>query len=467
MEKRVLSFALALVMCLALLPSAALAADSDFVIENGVLLGYNGSGGNVVIPDGVTQIGTIEGLDRGGVWSGTQSPITSVTIPNSVTTIGAAAFLDRGGLIKITSVTIPNSVTTIGRGAFRDLSTLTSVTIGNGIKSLTADTGAYGEVAHGGVFVNCENLTNVTFVDGLTIITDNMFENCTSLKSIVIPDSVTSIGDNAFSNCKSLASVTIGNGVTNIGAAAFLNCSALTTITIPESVTSIGYGTFDAMDNTHTPSYPLPNLTIICAAGSAAETYVKESGNKYEITGDTTNPPPALDLTSASTWAQEGITNAVAANLVPQNLQSAYTQATTRAEFAALAVALYEQVKGAEITERKTFDDTNDINVEKAAAIGIVSGVGDNKFDPNSGLTREQAAVMLARLANVIGKPLDTQPATFADNSSIATWAIVEVGQIQAAGIMSGVGENTFAPQSAYTREQSIVTILRLYDVVK
>ena len=155
------------------------------------------------------------------------------------------------------------------------------------------------------------------------------------------------------------------------------------------------------------------------------------------------------------------------ANLVPQNLQSAYTQATTRAEFAALAVALYEQVKGTEITERKTFSDTTDVNVEKAAAIGVVSGIGDNKFDPNAELTREQAAVMLARLADVTGRPLAQQAATFADNGSISSWAIEEVGQIQAAGIMSGVGDNTFAPQSAYTREQSIVTILRLYEVVK
>ena len=32
---------------------------------------------------------------------------------------------------------------------------------------------------------------------------------------------------------------------------------------------------------------------------------------------------------------------------------------------------------------------------------------------------------------------------------------------------MSGVGNNTFDPQGTYTREQSIVTVLRLFDVVK
>lgn len=56
-KKRILSILLALVMVLGLLPvSAFAAASSDFVIKNGVLTKYKGSGGNVVIPNGVTYI---------------------------------------------------------------------------------------------------------------------------------------------------------------------------------------------------------------------------------------------------------------------------------------------------------------------------------------------------------------------------------------------------------------------------
>jgi hypothetical protein len=138
----------------------------------------------------------------------------------------------------------------------------------------------------------------------------------------------------------------------------------------------------------------------------------------------------------------------------------------TRAEFAALAVALYENIKG-EITGRSTFVDTDDINVEKAAYIGVVTGVGNNMFAPDNQLTREQAAVMLARLANAIGQPLPIQASTFADNAQISSWAIEGVGQMQAAGIMGGIGNNRFAPSDPYTREQSIVTIMRLFDIVK
>jgi len=38
---------------------------------------------------------------------------------------------------------------------------------------------------------------------------------------------------------------------------------------------------------------------------------------------------------------------------------------------------------------------------------------------------------------------------------------------MQAQGIMGGVGDNTFAPKSSYTREQSIATLMRLWDIVK
>jgi hypothetical protein len=179
------------------------------------------------------------------------------------------------------------------------------------------------------------------------------------------------------------------------------------------------------------------------------------------------NPPlPAPNLNTASEWAHEGINQAFALGLIPQSLQSRYTQPITRAEFAALAVALYENIKS-EITERMTFTDTNDINVQKAAAIGVVNGVGNNRFDPDANLTREQAAVMLARLANVIGHPITGQAPTFADNAQISSWAVDAVGQMQATGIMGGVDGNRFAPSEPYTREQSIITIMRLYILIK
>ena len=177
------------------------------------------------------------------------------------------------------------------------------------------------------------------------------------------------------------------------------------------------------------------------------------------------DPEPAGD--QPSSWAQEQVNAAINAGLVPESLQSKYTQTATRAEFCALAVELYETVTGSEITQRATFTDTSDVNVQKMAGIGVISGIGNNQFNPNGELTREQAATILVRLADALGKPLPEGTASFADNSSIASWALESVGRAKAGGIMDGVGSNQFSPQGAYTREQSILTAYRLYETMQ
>lgn len=175
-------------------------------------------------------------------------------------------------------------------------------------------------------------------------------------------------------------------------------------------------------------------------------------------------PEPATD--QPSSWAAEQVNAAVAAGIVPEALQSGYTRTATRAEFCALAVGLYETVTGSEIAERAVFSDTNDLNVQKMAGLGVVNGVGDGIFDPNGQLTREQAAAILVRLADAMGRPLPEAAPSFADNASIAAWAADAVGRVQAAGVMDGTGGNQFSPQASYTREQSILTAYRLFEAV-
>lgn len=163
-------------------------------------------------------------------------------------------------------------------------------------------------------------------------------------------------------------------------------------------------------------------------------------------------------------WAEEQVKGAIAQGLVPQELQGSYNLVTTRAQFCALAVRLYESVQG-EIAGRETFTDTDDGNVQKMAALGVVSGVGGGAFDPDGPMTREQAATILARLSNAMGKPLSGGSHPFTDG--VASWADAAVGQVYQAGIMTGTGDTTFSPQGEYTRMQSIVTLMRLYALVK
>lgn len=124
----------------------------DFEISYGLnnmvrLVKYNGKGGNVVIPNDVTHIGSSAFKDCTG--------LTSITIPNSVTIIWDMAF---AGCTGLTSVTIPNSVTNIGYKSFENCTNLTSIIIPNSVKNLDFDWGQ-GVGPAPSAFGRCNNLT--------------------------------------------------------------------------------------------------------------------------------------------------------------------------------------------------------------------------------------------------------------------------------------------------------------------
>ena len=190
--------------------------------------------------------------------------LTSVTIGNGVKSIGIGAF---GDCDSLTSITIPDSVTSIGNEAFAYCSNLKSITIPDSVATLGKETfyGCEGltsitipdSVTSIGnyTFRDCSGLTSVTIGSGVESIGDGAFRYCSSLTSITIPDSVATLGKETFSDCEGLKSVTIGSGVTSMGYAAFENCSGLTSVTIGSGATSMGYAAFKNCSG-------LPSITI-------------------------------------------------------------------------------------------------------------------------------------------------------------------------------------------------------------
>lgn len=163
--------------------------------------------GEVIIPDSVTYKGVIY----------------------AVTSIEYRAFAACTGL---TTISIGNSVKTIGDEAFSSCD-MSNVEFGNSISSIGNNSFSY-----------CRNLTNINFPDSVKIIGSSSFIGCSGITSVSFPDSVKIIGSSSFSDCSALTSVEFGKSVTAIYSDAFKNCSALTRVNINDLSTwcNISFG---------------------------------------------------------------------------------------------------------------------------------------------------------------------------------------------------------------------------------
>ena len=192
--------------------------------------------------------------------------------------------------------------------------------------------------------------------------------------------------------------------------------------------------------------------------------------------------PPLPQAEEMSSWAYEEVTAAIEEDLVPVYLQNLYLNNITRGEFCDLTIQAIEETLGQDIEDvvqgqtgkslydwmgEYPFNDTSDSNAIAAYALGIVTGRGGGVFDPYASITRQEAAAFLMRSAKVLG--MDTgnvAVAGFTDSGDVGVWFTDAVNFVYQINVMSGTGNNTFSPLGSYTREQSYVTIYRLFQAV-
>ena len=101
--------------------------------------------------------------------------------------------------------------------------------------------------------------------------------------------------------------------------------------------------------------------------------------------------------------------------------------------------------------------------VNWAAEKGYVSGVGDGKFAPDASVTREQMALILYRYA---GSPDASGMAQkeFADSSSVSAYAVDAIRWAVHEGLISGMENNTLAPQGTATRAQVAQILMNFHQ---
>lgn len=331
MQKRHLMTLLALVLALFALvllhPTASAADDrSDTLvganIKNGVLLGYYGLGGDIVLPNTVTKIDNeaLKGNDN----------IVSITIPGSVKDIGNNAFegctkLERviftnpektsKNLIirlsafqnckKLTECEIPARAYQVVGNVFKGCTSLTEVTVNkNNPYYFTDDCG----VLFGPALVNYEpqyddayalqsypagrqgaytipskvngkeidqiwtsgfegasGLTDITIPASIGRLGTAAFES-TGLTHVTIPDTVQQVDPAVFQNCTSLVSVKLPNGITEIDQYLFANCISLQHVDMPDTITKINIYAFHNCTSLTSLALPegLTSLSVGC-----------------------------------------------------------------------------------------------------------------------------------------------------------------------------------------------------------
>ncbi|GKX28641.1 hypothetical protein SH1V18_11210 [Vallitalea longa] len=204
-----------------------------------------------------------------------------------------------------------------------------------------------------------------------------------------------------------------------------------------------------------------------------------------------------------SDWAAEGVNQAIADGLVPEEIQGDYNKPITRREFATLMVTAiftgfnkynegYEELTKLgwefrtltldnfleKVESDIKFTDIDDKYIDVASRLGIVNGLGDGTFKPDNYITRAEAAVMFTNYTQVIrsGDPV-SGPIEIEDFYLVPDWAKDGVSMAYTVDFIKGTrqviyGMSTldikqkalFSPLDNITREQAILVVSRLQE---
>jgi hypothetical protein len=293
MMKRLLISVLPLLMLVLCIPALAESTDWNYDANYAILRGYDGAGGDVVVPaeiDGFT-------VDVIGINVFKGDTITSLTLPETVLELRSNAV---ASCEKLTSVTLPQSLVVINRMNFFSCNALSEVTIPASVRYI-GDTS----------FRFCDALRKITFegvcpaidMDCFSILPDDVvayvpddqleaytaaFENAGSTVSVqpsgknavlvenngyvedefdfdastgtitsyngyatylAIPETiggapVKAIGPEAFARHAYLAFLELPEGLESIGDSAFYNCETLGRVRFPSTLKTIGSNAF-------------------------------------------------------------------------------------------------------------------------------------------------------------------------------------------------------------------------------
>jgi len=168
-------------------------------------------------------------------------------------------------------------------------------------------------------------------------------------------------------------------------------------------------------------------------------------------------------LSNDYSWARSAVDTLDKAGIINNRSNVSYGpgQKITRGEFAMFLI----RTLGITADTSDNFSDVNanapyakELAIGKAS--GILKGMGDNKYDPEAYISRQDLMTIIARGMKLTGKDIDLSG--FTDANLIADYALDSVKAMIAVGLVKGNADQTINPRGNATRAEAAVIMQRI-----
>lgn len=433
----------------------------------------------VALPDSLTDLGY-------GVFRGC-SALTAVEFPAGIAWISGSSMLRN--CTSLRSVKLPKTVSSLGDDFFAGCTALEQIVLPDSVTKIGSN-----------LFNGCTALTDVTLSTNLQAIPANTFYGCASLQKLVAPYAVTKIGKNAFANCTSLTSLTLLRNVTeaasdalsypeqvtvygvkgtyaetyaaSVGARFAAIDRPATAVSLPKSVTVKVWSSvrllpsLDPVDCTDELVWSSSDASVAAVSADGTVTGRKDGSAVITVTAGSVSA--RCEVAVGTPAHVHSYTAVVTAPTCAVQGYTTYTCSCGEYYYDDYVPALgHSYVDGVCTRCGASRPETRFVDVKLgswyynsivyAVSNGLMNGVGDSKFEPEEGMTRAMLVTVLWRYE---GSPKQ-RPSTFSDVRR-GQWYSEAVSWAAKNGIVTGVGDNKFEPDTQITREQ-IATILYRY----
>jgi hypothetical protein len=191
------------------------------------------------------------------------------------------------------------------------------------------------------------------------------------------------------------------------------------------------------------------------------------------------NSKTFIDVDKGASWAEEYVEKLASRMVVNGKTETKFqpTATITRGEFAAIlarGLGIVPADKNAkkfkDVSSSQAFNQNSEITAVVEA--GIVAGYGDGTFRPYEEITRDQAAIMISRAIDYVGKEKVTfdskkKASSFKDYSKIGAASRSHVERVYQAGFLDGYTDDTFRPAADADRGQTAKILYNFLASVK